>query len=223
VPLANIGSTQIVFYQLRKNTGVIGAAAETAVRGIPIMKSFTVFNASQLESVPERFVQRLGHAWQPIDCAEQLLIQSGALIRHGGCRAYYLPTDDFIQLPPEAWFNQQYDYYATALHELCHWTGHSTRLNRVQGRQNGKAVYAFEELVAEIGAAFLCAHCGLPARLEHVSYIDSWLDALKRDKRLIFVAASAAQKAADYVLGSACFEPSSVIEAVGITDDALIA
>lgn len=68
---------------------------------------------------------------------------------------------------------------------------------------NGKEAYAFEELVAEIGAAFLCAHCGLPARLEHASYISSWLDALRRDKRLIFVAASAAQKAADYVLEQA--------------------
>ncbi len=197
--------TQIVFYQLRnKKDGVIGAAdAVTVVRGIPIMKCFTVFNAGQLESVPERFAQCIGRTWLPIDCAEQLLSCSGAAISHGGRRAYYMPVDDTIQLPPVASFSRPDDYYATALHELCHWTGHQSRLNRVQGRVNGKAAYAFEELVAEIGAAFLCAHCGLPARLEHASYVSSWLDALKSDKRLIFVAASAAQKAADYVLEQA--------------------
>lgn len=196
--------TQIFFYQLRKKDDTIRSAdAETVKRGIPIMKCFTVFNASQLESVPEHFAQLSAQAWEPIEYAEQLLSQSGAVIRHGGQRAYYLPTDDTIQLPPVASFSQSDDYYSTALHELCHWTGHQSRLNRVQGRVNGKESYAFEELVAEIGAAFLCAHCGLPARLEHASYIDSWLDALRRDKRLIFVAASAAQKAADYVLCSA--------------------
>lgn len=96
------------------------------------------------------------------------------------------------------------DYYATALHELCHWTGHPNRLNRVLGRRHDIETYAYEELVAEIGAAFLCTHSGLPGRLEHASYINSWLDALRRDKRLIFVAAGAAQKAADFVLGAAC-------------------
>jgi antirestriction protein ArdC len=162
-----------------------------------------VFNASQLESVPARFEQFSVRAWEPIEYAEQLLSQSGAVIRHGGNRAYYLPTDDYIQLPPVASFSQSDDYYSTALHELCHWTGHPTRLDRVQGRVNGKEAYAFEELVAEIGAAFLCAHCGLSARLEHASYIDSWLNALRRDKRLIFVAASGAQKAVDFVLEKA--------------------
>jgi len=196
--------TQIVFYQLRKKDDMSSAAdAETAKRGIPIMKCFTVFNASQLESFPAHFEQLSDQAWEPIEYAEQLLSQSGATIRHGGNRAYYLPTDDYIQLPPVASFSQSDGYYSTALHELCHWTGHPTRLDRVQGRVNGKEAYAFEELVAEIGAAFLCAHCGLPARLEHASYISSWLDALKRDKRLIFVAASGAQKAVDFVLEQA--------------------
>ena len=99
-----------------------------------------------------------------------------------------------------------------ALHELCHWTGHPRRLNRVLGRRHGVDAYAYEELVAEMGAAFLAAHCGLPARLEHASYIDSWLDALRRDKRLIFVAAGAAQKAADYVLGESISAPTPQIE-----------
>ena len=86
-------------------------------------------------------------------------------------------------------------------------------MNRVLGRRHGIDAYAFEELVAEMGAAFLCAFCGLPARLEHASYIDSWLDALRRDKRLIFVAAAAAQKAADFVLGISQSVPSPALEA----------
>jgi len=196
--------TQIVFYQLRKKDDASRPDdAEAVKRGIPIMKCFTVFNASQLESLPAHFEQLSDQAWEPIDCAEQLLSQSGAVIRHGGNRAYYLPTEDYIQLPPVASFGQSDGYYSTALHELCHWTGHPTRLDRVQGRVNGKEAYAFEELIAEIGAAFLCTHCGLPARLEHASYIDSWLNALRRDKRLIFVAASGAQKAVDFVLEQA--------------------
>lgn len=196
--------TQIVFYRLREvgdDTVDATGSDVDAKRVMPMLKSYTVFNVSQLACVPERFKLRPAQAWQPHDVAEQVLRQSGAAICHGGNRAFYRPGDDIIQLPPAASFGTPADYYATALHELCHWTGHPGRLNRVLGRLHGKEAYAYEELVAEIGAAFLCAHCGLPARLEHASYIDIWLDALRRDKRLIFVAAGAAQKAADYVVG----------------------
>lgn len=119
-----------------------------------------------------------------------------------------------IQLPPVSYFSEADGYYGTALHELAHWTGHPSRCNRPLGRRHGIDAYAFEELVAEMGAAFLCAHCQLPARLEHASYIDNWLDALKRDKRLIFVAAGAAQKAADFVLGVSHSVPAPVAEAL---------
>lgn len=199
-------STPIVFFSLRKNNDAKNDVADTdaaAKRGIPMLKTYTVFNASQMESIPDRFALRPVLEWQPIDEAEQVLIKSGATICHGGKQAFYRPSDDIIQLPPSAWFSQPNDYYATALHELCHWTGHQSRLNRVLGGRRDIEAYAYEELVAEIGAAFLCAHCGLSARLEHASYIDSWLHALRRDKRLIFVAASAAQKASDFVLDSA--------------------
>jgi antirestriction protein ArdC len=206
--------TPIVFYRLRKidnATGDVGETDTAARRVIPLLKGFTVFNASQLECLPERFELRPAAAWQPVDAAEQLLILTGAVILHGGDRAFYRPSDDIIQLPPAAWFAQPGDYYATALHELSHWTGHPHRLNRVLGRQHGIDAYAYEELVAEVGAAFLCAHCGLLARLEHASYIDSWLDALRRDKRLIFAAAGAAQKAADFVVASLNSVPSQVV------------
>jgi antirestriction protein ArdC len=179
-----------------------------------MLRSYTVFNASQLEFAPERFELGTAPAWPSIGQAEQLLTESGAVIRHGGNRAFYAPGEDLIQLPPPAWFPEGDGYYATALHELTHWTGHPSRLNRVLGRRHGVEAYAYEELVAEMGAAFLCAHCGVPGRLEHASYIDSWLDALKRDSRLIFVAAGAAQKAADFVLGVSHSLPTPALEAV---------
>lgn len=177
---------------------------------IPMLKTYTVFNASQIEFLPERFQLGQKPAWQPIGEAEELLYLSGATIRHGGNRAFYSPTDDYIQMPPPTWFPEVERYYGVVLHELSHWTGHPSRLNRVLGRRHGIDAYAFEELVAEMGAAFLCAFCGLPTRLEHASYIDHWLDALKRDKRLIFVAAGMAQKAADFVIGCERVVPSPV-------------
>lgn len=207
--------TTIIFYRMREEQDNTGDAADgtPAGRGIPLLKSYTVFNINQIEPVPERFVLRPVLAWQPIECAEKLLRQSGATINHGGNRAFYHPAEDTIQLPLVTSFSRPGDYYATALHELCHWTGHPSRLDRVLGgRQDGEG-YAREELVAEIGAAFLCAHCGLPARLEHASYIDSWLRALRNDKRLIVVAASAAQKAADFILESVVLESASAAKA----------
>jgi antirestriction protein ArdC len=178
---------------------------------VPMLRSYIVFNASQVDFLPERFQLGQKPAWQPIGEAEELLYLSGATVRHGGNRAFYSPKDDLIQLPPQAWFADVERYYGVALHELTHWTGHPSRLNRELGRRHGIDAYAFEELVAEMGAAFLCAHCGLPARLEHASYIESWLDALKRDKRLIFVAAGKAQAAADYVIGTEVVVPSPVL------------
>ena len=200
--------TQIVFFKM-KEVGDEVEADDEQKRVIPMLRSYIVFNASQLEFLPEKFELRPTPAvWQPLGEAEQLLYETGAVIHHGGSRAFYRPSDDIIQLPPETWFDQPDDYYAVALHETVHWTGHPRRLNRVLGRRHGIEAYAYEELVAEMGAAFLCAHVGIPARLEHASYIDSWLDALRRDKRLIFTAAGAAQKAADYVLGETLSAPA---------------
>ena len=207
--------TPIVFFKMKGigETLIADADGDEQKRVVPLLRSYTVFNTSQLEFLPERFELRPTPAWQPIGEAEQLLYETGAVIRHGGNRAFYSPTEDSITLPPPAWFPNANDYYAVALHELTHWSGHPRRLNRVLGRRHGIDAYAFEELVAEMGAAFLCAHCGLPGRLEHASYIDNWLDALKRDKRLIFVAAGAAQRAADYVLGESVSAPAPHIEA----------
>lgn len=195
--------TPIVFYHMRKLNEKPEAENEELGRSrlIPLLKAYTVFNISQLSSIPEHLILPLRQAWQPIAEARHLIEKSGALILHGGDRAFYRPSDDVIQLPATDSFLQAEDYYATALHELCHWTGHTERLHRLQEQAHGSKAYAFEELVAEIGAAFLCAHCGLSAQLQHASYINSWLDALRQDKRWIFVAAGAAQKAANFVVG----------------------
>jgi antirestriction protein ArdC len=205
--------TSIVFFKMKEVGDEVETDAEPR-RVVPLLRSYTVFNASQLEFLPEKFELRPSPTvWQPLGEAEQLLYETGAVIRHGGNRAFYSPSEDIIQLPPETWFDEPDSYYAVALHELVHWTGHPRRLCRVLGRRHGIEPYAMEELVAEMGAAFLCAHVGIPARLEHASYIDSWLDALRRDKRLIFTAASAAQKAADFVLGETLSTPAPCIAA----------
>ena len=218
---------QIVFYKLHERGDHGSGSADTDPAGcqdtkrvIPLLKSYTVFNASQVDGLPERFqLLPTPPLWQPLDAAESLLNASGAVIKHGGNRAFYRPVDDTIQLPPKEAFSMPSAYYGTALHELCHWTGHSSRLNRVLGSRHHIEAYAYEELVAEIGAAFLCAHSGLEARLEHASYVDHWLDALRSDKRLIFVAAGAAQKAADFVLGKAGPDKVVVAEEV-VAEDA---
>jgi antirestriction protein ArdC len=172
---------------------------------IPLLRSFTVFNVDQVEGLPTALAPAAPseQVWDPIDAAEQVIGASGAQVRHGGSRAFYAPGEDLIQMPARSAFSSASDYYATALHELTHWTGHADRCNRVLGKRHGIDAYAFEELVAEMGAAFLTSHCRLPGRLQHDSYIASWLTALRNDKRLIFTAASQAQRAADYLLPGA--------------------
>jgi antirestriction protein ArdC len=183
---------------------------------IPLLRSFTVFNIEQVDGLPETALPQVPHhEWNPHAAAETLLTDSGADIRHGGNRACYRPADDVIQLPPRPWFPSGDAYYATALHELTHWTGALSRCNRPLGRRHGIDAYAFEELVAEMGAAFTCAHCQLPARLEHASHISSWLQALRNDKRLILTAASKAQAASDFLLAlsGSMPSPTMVLEA----------
>jgi antirestriction protein ArdC len=183
--------TPIVFFKMREVSDEIDRTDDShgfddpePKRVIPMLKSYTVFNASQVDFLPERFQLGQKPGWQPIGEAEELLYLSGAKIRHGGNRAFYSPKYDLIQMPPSAWFPDVERYYGVALHELTHWTGHPTRLNRELGRRHGIDAYAFEELVAEMGAAFLCAHCGLPGRLEHASYIEHWLEAVNADLKL---------------------------------------
>lgn len=178
---------------------------EDEERNIPFLKGYTVFNVEQIEELPAHYTathpQHLNEEERNA-AADAFFTATGADIRHGGSRAYYAPGPDYVQMPEFAAFRDAGAYYATLAHECTHWTKHETRLDRDLGRKKwGDSGYAMEELVAELGAAFLCADLGLTPepRDEHASYIASWLEVLKHDKRAIFHAASHAQKAADYL------------------------
>ena len=202
--------TEVVFFKLFEVDSQDHAPARTTSgddqrKVIPLLRSFTVFNAAQIDDLPAALIPAPAevHDWQACDAAEAILLNSGAVLAHGGSRAFYSPTQDRIQLPERTSFTTATGYYQVALHELTHWSGAESRCNRpLLGRQHIEA-YAFEELVAEMGSAFLCNHCGLPGVLQHASYIESWLQALRQDKRLIFSAATQAQRAADFLLPQA--------------------
>lgn len=180
---------------------------EDVERNIPFMKAYTVFNAEQVDGLPAHFYALQEPALDPvarIEKAETFFAATRADIRHGGNQAYYAIGEDRVQMPPFEAFRDAESYYATLAHELTHWTRHPTRLDRSFGRKKwGDEGYAKEELVAELGAAFLSADLGLTPepRADHASYIASWLKVLKDDKRAIFTAAAHAQRAADYLIG----------------------
>ena len=181
------------------------ATGEDAERTIAYMKSYTVFNVEQIDGLPAHFYARAQANSDPIERiadAESFFAATKADIRHGGASAYYSPASDHIQMPDFETFRTNEGYYATLAHEATHWTNHASRLDRDLGRKHmGDEGYAREELVAELGAAFLCADLGLKLedRADHASYIASWLKVLKDDKRAIFSAAAHAQRAADYL------------------------
>lgn len=178
---------------------------DTKAQKVYFLKGYTVFNVQQIEGLP---VHYYGKPAEPLPLqhriakADIFIKQTQAKIRHGGNRAFYSAMDDYIQLPPFEAFIDPESYYGTALHELTHWTKHQNRLDRDLGRKRfGDEGYAREELVAELGAAFLCADLGITpeVRDDHAEYIGHWLAILKDDKRAIFQAATHAQKAADFI------------------------
>jgi antirestriction protein ArdC len=181
------------------------ATGEEAERAIPFMKGYTVFNVEQIDGLPEHYYAKPAprvDTIERIDRAEGFFAGIGATIRHGGTMAYYNLSQDFVQLPPFEAFRDAESYYATLAHETIHWTRHKSRLDRDFGRKRfGDQGYAMEELVAELGSAFLSADLDLTpeVRDDHASYIASWIKVLKDDKRAIFTAASHAQRAADYL------------------------
>jgi antirestriction protein ArdC len=198
------GST-VVFWRLKKLDVTVDSYPhpredEISERVIPLLRAYTVFNVAQVDGLPSKVHAAAKIAWEPEARAEELLLMSGAAIHHGGPVACYRPAADDIQLPPRGRFPTAASYYGTALHELTHWTSHPSRCKRELGKRFGSDSYAAEELIAEMGAAFLCAHCRIDGELQHPAYLDHWLKVLRTDKRAIFVAATKAQQAADYVL-----------------------
>ena len=158
-------------------------------REIPYLKAYTVFNVEQVDGLPEHYYSKPVNplpASERIASADRFLIGTGATIQHGGNRAYYSPANDSIQLPPFEAFTKKETYYATALHELTHWTKTKNRLDRdFSAKRFGDHGYAREELVAELGAAFLCAELDITpeVRDDHAAYLGHWLEILKEDKR----------------------------------------
>lgn len=182
------------------------AKGEEVERKIPFLKGYTVFNAEQCEGLPAHYTAKAEPPaltpMQRIEAADHFFAATRADIRYGGTRAFYAQGPNYVQMPPFETFRDAESYAATLAHELTHWTKHDKRLARDMGRVKwGDEGYAREELVAELGSAFLCADLGITpeVRADHAAYIASWLEALKGDKRFIFSAASHAQRAADYL------------------------
>jgi len=171
-------------------------------RQIAFLKRFTVFNVDQCEGLPDALTSapELPAEIEMIPSVQALIRTSGADFRIGGGEAYYSPGADFVAVPPPIAFAERINWYRTALHELGHWTGHSNRLDRNQRGAFGSADYAREELVAEMASAFACASLSISPTVRHADYIGSWLAVLREDEKAIFRAASAASKAADYLL-----------------------
>ena len=196
----------LVVYANRITKTETNDAGEETEREIPFLKGYTVFNVDQVEGLPSAFYATPdplpAPAFDRIAQADAFFAATGATIREGGNRAFYSPATDHIQMPPFASFRNAESHAATLAHELTHWTKAPSRLDRDFGRKRfGDEGYAREELVAELGAAFLCADLGITPEIrdDHAAYIDHWLKVLKEDKRAIFSAASHAGRAADYL------------------------
>jgi antirestriction protein ArdC len=188
------------FVPYRERTRAAEAGDEP--EAIPFLKRFTVFNADQCEDLPADI------APPPAPLAENLILPqaealiraTGADIRIGGTRAFYVPGADYIQVPPPSAFFEPINWHRTVFHELGHHSGHSSRLNRDLSGAFGSPSYAREELVAEMTGAFVCAALSIVPTVRHADYLPSWLEVLREDNHAIIRAASAASKAADYLL-----------------------
>jgi antirestriction protein ArdC len=200
------GST--VVYANRVTKSETADNGDEVEREIPFLKTYTVFNVEQIDDLPEGHSSIAPNVDKPavnrIAAVDAFFAATGAIIRHGGSKAYYAPGSDMIQMPPIEAFRDVESYYATLAHEEVHWAGASHRLNRDLSRYaRDRSERAREELVAELGASFLCADLGIVPELEprpdHASYLGSWLSVLKNDKRFIFQAAAQAQRAVSYL------------------------
>jgi antirestriction protein ArdC len=187
--------TKIVFFSsVTKECKVTGNT-----ESYNLLKSYYVFNASQVDGVTIAAPTTENKPFNSIIEADKRIEKTGAIIRHGGDSAFFAPSMDMIQMPNKSAFADESSYYATAFHELTHWSGHESRLKREFGKRFGNPEYAFEELVAEMGAAFLCQDYRIQGELRHAGYIQHWLKACRNDATAIFKAAALAQKSADYI------------------------
>lgn len=189
--------TGVIFWKFEKQRD----KDSDEVRVVPFARMYTVFNVSQCENLDLAKLKRPAAPTIGATDMNALASRVGAIVRHGGNKAFYTTNGDFVQVPSVDSFKSVEHYQATLAHELTHWTGHEKRCNRQFGRRFGDQAYAFEELVAEIGSAFLCAHHGIALEsLQHPAYVANWLEVLKGDKRAIFTASSKAKQAATFLM-----------------------
>lgn len=196
---------QIVYFSTMEREQTDKSTGEIDSKKFGFMKSYTVFNLEQCEGIEDGITRRTFHG---NEAAELLMERSGARILEQGGKAFFRPSTDEIYLPERIRFTADEGFYSVAMHELTHWTGGKGRLAREFSGRFGSEAYAFEELIAELGAAFVCADLGMiPATMaDHASYIQSWLKVLKNDKKAIFTAASQASKAHGYLMAAAAAE-----------------
>lgn len=197
-------ATTVVFWKFANSAD----DADGADDGIPkagsrllFTRGYSVFNAAQVDGYTPK-AETEPTLNERIEYAEAFFAGIGADVRHGGNQAYYAPITDHIQIPPYQAFRDSVSYYSTLAHEHLHWTSSAGRCDRQLGKRFGDNAYAAEELIAELGAAFTCAHLGLSTepRADHAAYINSWLKVLQADSRAIFTAASKAQQACDWLV-----------------------
>lgn len=192
--------TKIVFFSPVEKT-TRNAAGDEETESYAVLKTYFVFNACQVDGADVPVPTAVRTEFQAHQESEQFILDTGAAVSYGGDAAFYAPSADRIQLPHKSSFASPAAFYATAFHELTHWTGAKHRLDRDLSKGRfGNPEYAFEELVAELGAAFLCQDKGIAGDLRHAGYIGNWLQVLRKDDRAIFKAAALAEKASEFLL-----------------------
>lgn len=202
-------SHEVVFFKtLRKEQE--NEQGETETVNIPMMKTYRVFNADQVEGWDGNWLvaddKEQSQDWDDVELADMIINSSGANIQHRNQdQAFYMPSLDQIIMPERKQFKDDSGYYGTMFHELVHWTGSKTRLDRKFGTRRGDDNYAKEELVAELGAAMLSgiAKVDVEPRADHAHYLNGWIKGLKDQPKIIMTAASNAEKAAQFIIDSA--------------------
>lgn len=193
-------ATHVIFYKTLDVQSKDAATGETTGKRIPMLRSYCVFNAEQCTGIETRQTETPASPEIRYKQAQAFADRAGVEIRHGSDVACYSPSGDYVRMPNRSAFESEELYWGTVLHELVHATGHKSRLDRDLTGRFGSEAYAAEELVAEMGSAFLCGALDIEGKLRHPEYLGAWLKILKGDKRAIFKASTLAQAAADFLL-----------------------